>query len=363
VLSNDEGEGLMLCMQDEDGDADWGHVFPQDGYLVYQSAWGENDSFTYTVCDEDGNMATATVHIEASTCNAEPDANTDNETTNQGESITIDVMANDDDPDGDGLTPCPVINDLMPNHGSAVLNSDGTITYTPNPEFVGLDIFAYTICDGNNDSDRTKVYVMVQGPCDLQTPELCIAPGETIEICLEFCIESVQIEDYDVEAIGEVFNGANNCFSYTATDFEGLEELSFEACEENDFCETTNVLIEINDMCDGAFAQANDPENKSCDLEHMMVPTLFSPNGDGINDMWSVKNQPDCFMNNQIKVQVYNRWGAVVMTNENIIRGDLWNGNVNEGNAGLADGTYFYFLEYTNEEGLQTKSGFVQIIR
>jgi hypothetical protein len=54
-------------------------------------------------------------------------------------------MANDNDSDGDALSVTSVTN---PPHGSATKNSDGTITYRPDPGFSGMDSYQYTISDG-----------------------------------------------------------------------------------------------------------------------------------------------------------------------------------------------------------------------
>ncbi len=57
--------------------------------------------------------------------------------------MTINVLANDIDPDGDQLT----ITSVGPAaHGSVVNNGNGTLTYTPAAGFIGFDTFTYTIC-------------------------------------------------------------------------------------------------------------------------------------------------------------------------------------------------------------------------
>jgi Ca2+-binding RTX toxin-like protein len=69
----------------------------------------------------------------------------DEVTTVQDTAITVDVLRNDVEPDGDPLTVAP--NPGAPSNGTAVLNPDNTITYTPNPGFVGDDLFTYMACD------------------------------------------------------------------------------------------------------------------------------------------------------------------------------------------------------------------------
>ena len=59
--------------------------------------------------------------------------------------MTISVLGNDSDPDGDALT---IGSATQPGHGTAVVNDNGTITYTPALGYVGTDAFAYTVTDG-----------------------------------------------------------------------------------------------------------------------------------------------------------------------------------------------------------------------
>jgi hypothetical protein len=72
-------------------------------------------------------------------------ANAVNDTaaTTEGVAIRINVLANDNDPDGDALT----ISSVGPaSHGTIVNNGDGTLTYSPASGFIGVDTFTYTIC-------------------------------------------------------------------------------------------------------------------------------------------------------------------------------------------------------------------------
>jgi len=81
--------------------------------------------------------------------NAPPEANDDSATTDEDSTaITINVLANDSDLDGDTLTTAAVLAST-PSNGAAAVNPDGTIEYTPNPNFNGQDTFEYSITDGN----------------------------------------------------------------------------------------------------------------------------------------------------------------------------------------------------------------------
>jgi len=88
-----------------------------------------------------------------------PAAEDDFATTDEGVPIDIPVLDNDIDDDGDILT---VTHVDEPANGSAEINPDGTVKYTPNPGFVGVDEpFEYKISDGNGGTASAFVIVTV----------------------------------------------------------------------------------------------------------------------------------------------------------------------------------------------------------
>ena len=86
----------------------------------------------------------------------------------------------------------------------------------------------------------------------------------------------------------------------------------------------------------------------------LTIPTMFSPNGDGINDVWNIINldaYTDCLLT------VYNRGGAVVF--KSIGYNKPWNGTRN--GSPLDPGTYYYILDRKNN--LPIISGWVFLMR
>ena len=97
--------------------------------------------------------------VEPATCaNNAPFAIDDEASTTTGNSVTVNVIGNDRDPDGDALT---VTNVTAASHGSTVNNHDGTVTYTPAVSFSGSDTFGYTISDGRGGTASTTVTIYV----------------------------------------------------------------------------------------------------------------------------------------------------------------------------------------------------------
>ncbi|MHC4091640.1 MAG: Ig-like domain-containing protein, partial [Planctomycetota bacterium] len=105
--------------------------------------------------------------------NTTPSASDDSVTTDEDTLVTIAVLVNDSDPDGDPLT----VSSVGPvADGSVVVNGNGTLTYAPDANFTGTDTFTYTISDGNGGTATATVTVTVgstnDAPVadDVQTP-------------------------------------------------------------------------------------------------------------------------------------------------------------------------------------------------
>ncbi|MFO1091073.1 MAG: VCBS domain-containing protein [Hyphomicrobiales bacterium] len=94
-----------------------------------------------------------------------PVTGNDSAATGGGNSVTIDVLGNDSDPEGNQLF---VDGTTRPDHGTIVTNADGTITYTPDHGFVGTDKFYYWATDHNGNFTRASVAVDVYHDAILQ---------------------------------------------------------------------------------------------------------------------------------------------------------------------------------------------------
>ena len=96
-----------------------------------------------------------------STLNTPPTATDDNVTTQPNVAAVIDVLNNDEDPDGDILTLTSV---TAASNGSVAINPDHTVTYAPDSNFFGKDSFVYTVSDGKEGTDTATVTVTVSEP-------------------------------------------------------------------------------------------------------------------------------------------------------------------------------------------------------
>jgi hypothetical protein len=77
-------------------------------------------------------------------------------TARSGSSVTVQVTANDYDPDGEAIAVADV---GVPGHGVVEIGTASTVVYTPDPGYVGVDTFEYTITDGNGTEDSASVVI------------------------------------------------------------------------------------------------------------------------------------------------------------------------------------------------------------
>ena len=74
-----------------------------------------------------------------------------------------------------------------------------------------------------------------------------------------------------------------------------------------------------------------------------IVPNVFTPNGDGINDLFKIEGTPNpCW--DTIHVEIYNRWGQMVYESDEVEF--TWDGK-NKGGKELNEGTYYVILKGT----------------
>ena len=122
---------------------------------------------TVTASDGKGGTDSITVTINVSNVNEAPTAVNDTATTDEDQSVRIDVLANDTDPDTERAA-LTVSVGRQPLNGTASVESDRTITYTPNANFAGENSFTYSVSDGSL-SDAGSVTVTVEAVNDAPT--------------------------------------------------------------------------------------------------------------------------------------------------------------------------------------------------
>lgn len=142
-------------------------------YVVQNAGWnssvapGASVAFGFNGSRDNATVAPSNYSLHAAgsssggAANQAPTAAADAVLVNPGQTTTINVLANDSDPDGDSLS---VLSITQPAHGAAVLNAGGTISYTPKSGFAGSDAFTYTISDGRGGTASATVSLTVGAP-------------------------------------------------------------------------------------------------------------------------------------------------------------------------------------------------------
>ncbi len=239
-------------------------VINANGTITYTPNAGFNgtDTFTYQVSDGNGGFDTATVTINVGAVNDAPVANDDSVTTNEDNAVTISVLGNDTDPDGDTLSVNAIT--ANPTNGSAVINANGTITYTPNANFNGTDTFTYQVSDGNGGFDTATVTVNVTPVNDAPVAnDDSVTTNEDTAVTI-----SVLGNDFDVDgdtlsvnaitanpSNGSVVINANGTITYTPNaNFNGTDTFTYQVSDGNGGFDTATVTVNVTPVNDAPVA-------------------------------------------------------------------------------------------------------------
>lgn len=313
-----------------------------------------NDTFIYRICDNGlpPLCDTAIVVMAISPINDVPVANNDTATVNSGNTVIIPILANDYDVDGETLSNPSV---LLPNHGSIAINADGSIAYTPDPNYEGYDTIKYYICDGLGNCDSAYVIIYV----NKNEKPIAVSDNETYfeTQAMEIAILSNDSDpDGDSLTVSIIQSPAHGTVSYSngvatylpTNGYTGVDSFMYTICDNGSPI-----------MCDSAWVVVNILEG---DIKPI-IDNSISPNGDGQNDALIIHNL-SLFTNTTMKI--INRWGDVVFNEanyQNDFDGNEKKSWKNFGDDKLPEGTYFYIFNYTYNSQNKTMSGYVVLKR
>jgi Ca2+-binding RTX toxin-like protein len=161
VLANDtdpDGDPLALTGV---GDPAHGSAVIVGSEVVYvpDVDFAGADAVVYTIDDGRGGADTATLTLSVLPVNDDPDPDDDSITVAEDGIVTLDIVANDEDVDGDTIVVSSVDD---PDHGTASIAPDGrSLIYSPDPNWNGVETFSYAVADGQQGAEEADVTATV----------------------------------------------------------------------------------------------------------------------------------------------------------------------------------------------------------
>lgn len=273
VLENDLGENIVINSVDT---AQNGIVTLQDDQTILytpNAGFEGPDYFFYEICDESESCRKTLVSVTVlpeDAPNQAPFAHNDLSNTITNIPVTIPVLTNDNDPENESITIDDVVE--LPPNGEVITNPDGTITYTPNSDFIGIDSFNYIICDDNGACDVAQVVVLVAEEEDTPLPNYPPTANNdvffteaNIPISAHVLTNDTNPENLDEEeendqiltvavtsvpSNGTVINVGNGVLDYQPTaGFQGTDYFTYLVCDNGqpNLCDTAYVTIQVGE--------------------------------------------------------------------------------------------------------------------
>ncbi|WP_188315810.1 Ig-like domain-containing protein, partial [Chitinophaga agrisoli] len=278
VLFNDQDkEGNPLTAVLVTPPASGSLVLNSNGSFVYtpQPDFNGTVSFVYQACDNGtpSLCSTDTVTINVTAANDAPSGVDDSYTLTEDTPLTIaapGLLANDTDADNNPLTATGIFR--QPLHGTVVVNADGSFTYTPAPDYNGVDSFVYNVCDNNTPAacDTAVVTLTITAANDApRVQDDNFATPEDVPLVLNAPGVLLNDQDPDSDAInlsgiianpanGSLASNADGSFTYTpAANFQGVDSFVYRACDPSGACDTGTVRIVVSAENDAPIAAAD----------------------------------------------------------------------------------------------------------
>ncbi|EJL6735387.1 tandem-95 repeat protein [Vibrio alginolyticus] len=242
VLDNDtfEGDDKVVSLDTDNGPANGTVSVNPDGSVTYtpNDNFHGTDSFTYIVTSG-GVSESTTVNVDVTPVNDAPVAKDDTATTQEDTAVTIDVLPNDTDIDGDTLS---IQSASVPEAQGTVEIVDGKLVFTPAENFHGDAEITYTITDGAL-TDQATVNVTVNAVNDTPVVESNIADQTLAEDFTPYSIDLntafSDVDNVDGDLTFSVSGNSNiqvaivnGIATFTPTaDWNGSEALTFTATD------------------------------------------------------------------------------------------------------------------------------------
>jgi VCBS repeat-containing protein len=238
------------------------------------------DSFTYKAYDGQYYSSAAIVTIDVTGVNDPPTAVDDSYTTTENTQLNVaapGVLENDEDIDGPSALTSVLVDDVT--HGTLTLNSDGSFTYDPDPDYIGSDSFTYQAYDGEDYSNIATVSISILEANDPPIAEDdSYATSEDTQLNID--APGVLENDHDPDGgpnpltavlVDDVTHGtltlnSDGSFTYDPDpDYYGTDSFTYQAYDGEDYSNLATVTIDV--------ASVNDPPVAVDDVAETVVDT------------------------------------------------------------------------------------------
>ncbi|EHK9069396.1 tandem-95 repeat protein [Vibrio parahaemolyticus] len=261
VLGNDtfEGDGKVVSLDANNGPANGTVSVNPDGSVTYtpNDNYVGEDTFTYVVTSGGASEST-TVEVNVTPVNDAPVAKDDIATTQEDTAVTIDVLPNDTDADGDKLS---IESASVPKEQGTVEVVDGKLVFTPAENFNGHAEITYTVTDGQL-TDEAKVTVTVNPVNDAPTIKVDAVEGITENaVSTDTLVATLEVADTDTpedQLTVSLENNSNGYFVLVGDEVK-LTQAGVDAVN-NDELNLKDLTISAS-VSDGVNPTANDSDS------------------------------------------------------------------------------------------------------
>ncbi|EGR1206682.1 tandem-95 repeat protein, partial [Vibrio parahaemolyticus] len=260
VLVNDSDvEGDALSIQSASVPKEQGTVEVVDGKLVFTPAENFNGEATISYIVTDGDLTDeAKVTVTVTPVNDSPVAVDDTTSIQEDTAVTIDVLTNDTDVDGDKLS---IESASVPKEQGTVEVVDGKLVFTPAENFNGDAEITYTVTDGEL-TDEAKVTVTVNPVNDAPTIKVEAVESITEDaVSTDTVVATLTVRDTDTpedQLTVSLENNSNGYFVLVGNEVK-LTQVGVDAVN-NDELNLKDLTISAS-VSDGVNPTASDSDS------------------------------------------------------------------------------------------------------
>ncbi|HFI9372849.1 TPA: tandem-95 repeat protein [Vibrio parahaemolyticus] len=261
VLGNDtfEGADKVVSLDAENSPKNGTVIVNSDGTVTYtpDDNYVGEDTFTYIVTSG-GVSESTTVEVNVTPVNDAPVAKNDISTTQEDTAVTIDVLSNDTDVDGDKLS---IESASVPKEQGTVEVVNGKLVFTPAENFNGQAEITYTVTDGQL-TDEAKVTVTVNPVNDAPTIKVDAVESITEDaVNTDTVVATLTVRDTDTpedQLTVYLENNSNGYFVLVGNEVK-LTQAGVDAVN-NDELNLKDLTISAS-VSDGVNPTANDSDS------------------------------------------------------------------------------------------------------